>query len=154
MDLLTFLGDTGKIALGAVIGAVGGWIVARMSRDEARAARFADRVRELGAIVLDSARRFEAAIGESKEGVNLGNDVPRQIGELRLIARRKDTLEILSSLEGALWWAGEYRVGGPREAEPDAQRHKAIQDLRDLLDQLENAVRAELGMDPVPPLDF
>jgi hypothetical protein len=51
--LASWTGDAGKIALGALIGAVGAAIVARYNREEAREARFASRLRELTLQVMD-----------------------------------------------------------------------------------------------------
>ena len=51
--LASWTGDAGKIALGALIGAIGAAVVARYSREEAREARFANRLRELTLQVMD-----------------------------------------------------------------------------------------------------
>lgn len=85
--------------------------------------------------------------------MKIGADVPRQVRELRLIARRRATIEVLDRFDGYIWWAAEFRVGGPREHEGNDPRHKALNDLRDTLSELENAIRAELGLKPIPEQD-
>jgi hypothetical protein len=51
--LASWTGDAGKIALGALIGAIGAAVMARYNREEAREARFASRLRELTLHVMD-----------------------------------------------------------------------------------------------------
>jgi hypothetical protein len=87
------LAGLGGAVLGARIAAGATLRAADQAREEARLARFADRIRELGAIVLDSAHRFTEAVNEDKPTANLGEDVPRQIRELRLIVRHSATVK-------------------------------------------------------------
>jgi hypothetical protein len=53
--LTSWTGDAGKVALGALIGALGAWIVAWQNRRESRDARFADRKRELAVQAISEA---------------------------------------------------------------------------------------------------
>jgi hypothetical protein len=60
--LAAWTGDAGKIALGALIGAIGAWIVARMNRDEARETRFVADGRRLAAEFLRVTEDLAAAV--------------------------------------------------------------------------------------------
>ena len=56
-NLAAWSGDAGKIALGALIGALGAWIVARTNREEARRTRFHDDLRRVATDLYQAAER-------------------------------------------------------------------------------------------------
>jgi hypothetical protein len=161
--VVEFLANTGPVVVGALVGALGGYVVARMSRDEARAARFADRVRELGAIVSDSTERIWDALNTGARDVNVGADLPRQMRELRLVARQPETINAVDSLKVNLDSAVDHRAGGPLDPARASTEEKvldaieggqgSLERLRKSRRRFDNAIRAELGLDPLPAIE-
>lgn len=162
MDNLTAIGvaiiaaaaGLGGAFLGVRVAARATLQAAERAQEAARVARFADRIRELGGIVLDSAYRFTEAVNEGKPTANLGEDAPRQIRELRLIVRHDPTGLVLDDLLNTLYILDDVRVGGEDESDPGKLRGGQVIESRDLQQKLESALRSELEMTPLPRRNF
>jgi hypothetical protein len=146
--LIGALAGLGGAILGSRIAGRATLQAAIEAREEARLARFADRIRELGGIVLDSAHRFRDAVEERQPTAHLGVDCPRQIRELRLVVRHNTTGLVLDEMLTTLSVIDLYRPGGKRE-NPEQLRRLLIE-CRQQLRALEDAIRDELGLRPAP----
>lgn len=142
----------GGAFLGSQIAARATLQAAEQQREEARVARFADRIRELGDLVLDSTYRFTEAVNEGDEGANLGRTVPHQVRELRLVVRLDGTGLVLDELLGCLTLLDYIRPGGGDHT-PNMVGQQ-IQRSRELQERTEDALRAELGLGPAPREDM
>jgi hypothetical protein len=147
-------------ALGSTVGALGAWVVARANRDEAREARFADRVRMLAAQIIETAvGNYALATTHRHERVR----VPDWRGpflELKLIVRQAGTYAAVVRFEDAnadLWGSVVgSRVHDQLGLEDTPAGVKREQDeWSDLMVEwdaaqlaFEDAMRAELGGSP------
>ena len=159
--------EAAKIAADAAHeSSVAAWATANDDRDEARAARFADRVRELAAQMLATADRFataaEAFDGHERLNAKLATRMPetsspsldKQFGaaaqELHLLVRLPTTYAAIATftqavarMENELPW-----LGGVSD-----DFTAAIAACRRQVPTFEDAIRDELGRDPIkrPP---
>ena len=139
----------GGAMVGARIAARATLQAAKQAQDEARLARFADRIREVGASVLNSANRFTEAVNEGMASARLGSDVPNQIAELRLIVRHEATATILDELLSALMLLDSMQPGG-EFSEDTSMRSSQVVASRERQNVLETQLRAELELAPAP----
>jgi hypothetical protein len=133
---------------------VAAWGSARDDRDEARAARFADRVRELAAQMLDSAQSYTALVFLIHERAgwvepykgplpSLESTFGQVAQELRLIVRLSATYEAVVTLASAVTAVNNLYdswIGFPEGSWTEAE-----QECRTAMARFEAAVRAELG---------
>ena len=165
-DWGSWLGDAGKVALGALIGAVGAWIVARMNRSEARAARFADRIRELTAQLTEMADKQRVGItGQMilRQGEPVAplpavkwefQKYDQYVRELQLIVQSPRSYEATTKFHQAMVLLQDFAYdkgqvpGAPDHAEVAAWR-QTLDRFTKARDTLEDAIRVELGVQPV-----
>jgi multidrug efflux pump subunit AcrA (membrane-fusion protein) len=138
------------------------WGSAREDREEARAARFADRVRELAVEVGQTAETILGAAHveiRTRSGGYMPTDVSvpvdpkldRWMRELRLISRLAETREATDRLDIALNRALSYVVtgqrGGVRHIPTSIDGWEDAEDVAwNALDSFETAIQAELGV--------
>ena len=161
---------------GAILGA---WIGARAARDAARAsqveaqadredarqARFADRIRDLAVSLAHEADRVLAGV-QAEVRLRAGGYMPtdvsvqvdpgwdRWVRELRLVSRRPGTRKAADQLDVALGrvlaFAVQPRGGGSRAIPSNVNGWEAADaECWDALDAFEAAIHAELGVDQV-----
>jgi hypothetical protein len=175
--LAAWTGDAGKIALGALIGAVGAWIVARMNRSQAREARFADQTRELCVEVIAEAlvcmsdlRRHVAArsvgaVTDPSALPDYRNTALMRSALLRLamVANRFEVVRAgrrlmtaLENLQARYGWASWHESGVPDLTFSNedwlAFQHEAAE-VDALAAAFINAVRTEHGRQPLSDAD-
>ena len=159
---------------GAVVGAIAGvtggvlgagitaWTTRQTAADTLRDAwdaRFADRIRDLAAQMLDSADRYVTACDRVK-APRWNKDVPEppqpELGhtfgqvaqELRLLARLPATQAAVGGLSTAVEKV-KFEVEVDWIAGPAGSWGRAQQGYRAAVEQFEDAVRVELGRSPI-----
>ena len=147
--LIAAAAGLGGAFLGARVSARATLQATERASEEARLSRFSDRIRELGAIVLATADRFTEAVNEDVLHLNLGNDIPRHIRELRLVVRHEATGKLLDELQGTLIVLDTTRAGAEWEDKVDL-RNSQVRESRELQEKLEDALRSELELPPAP----
>lgn len=165
----------GLAAIGGAI--LGAWIGARAARDAARAsqveaqadredarqARFADRIRELAVSLAHEADRVLAGVqaeARLRDGGYMPTDVSVQVDpgwdrwvrELRLVSRRPGTGNAADRLDVTLGHVLAYSVqprgGGSRVIPSNVDGWEAADaECWDALEEFEDAIHAELGVD-------
>jgi hypothetical protein len=138
--------------------------VAEADREEARAARFADRERELAGEILAGADRFESgcssvmAAAYHRNTVGPLPEIPdswrRAAQELRLLVRLPSSYQAIFVLDNDLtvmeWFSpGELVPAAPNRAEAWASFLKRGSDYRATRTAFEDAIRLELGRQPI-----
>jgi hypothetical protein len=141
--------------------------VADADREEVRAARFADRVRELAICIAQAADAtldgVDAEVFSRQKGntptdvtVLMPPDWGRWVRELRLVSRRPDTRMATNALDDAmdsvLGFTIQGEKGGSRPIPSNAPGWDAAYEAgRVALEAFEDAIRAELGVVQVRP---
>ncbi len=136
---------------------------AQSDREDARQARFADRIRELAVSLSHGADAailgVQNEVGERQVGyisttvsVKVDPGWDRWIRELHLVSRRSETRDATDRLDTAvgqvLGFAVQGRPGGAVTIRiPTDGWDEAEHECRDALDAFESAVQAELGVD-------
>jgi hypothetical protein len=159
-------GDAGKFALGALIGAIGGGLVSRANRAEAREGRFADRIRELAAQIIYTGFKFRAAVGDQLQmrqeepekalpQIDFNNwEFLQALRELELIVRRPESSVALSRFHLAVmdfkrFDKSKSETKGPPDDNDWQEWARVWTTWERALVRLEDAIRVELGVCPV-----
>lgn len=171
-SVAAWMGDSGKVALGALIAALAGLAVGWMGRVESRAsrqadsaARFSDRIRELAVQALEAGDRDYEAVAKAVLAARVAHrtgtwDFPEHSGlqlalrELSLLVLRPQTLDVVFDFEQAFLrvnaLGADYINHGEKQVSFDwwvESQHRYFA----ASDAFANAIRAELGR---PPRDF
>jgi hypothetical protein len=141
----------------AVVGTIAGSMLSRQdsrrAAEEARIGRFEDRILQVAAELLDVSLRYrtwvfdrlmerEAALARE---MNLEEDFPRLVWELRLMVREQETRNALDRLDVIMWDVALFKNDGP---ERRGEFFFLDRDWRAARYAFENAMRAELRVFP------
>jgi Arc/MetJ family transcription regulator len=165
-NAVNWTGDAGKVVLGALVGAVGAWIVARMNRGEARAARFADRIRELTARLIDMTDKQRRGVRDqfSLRRMYPGTPMPpldwheweyqQTLRELQLIVQKPGSYVTLTKFDQAVLAIQAYEYGqGAKPGAIDEDEYEEFSETWEewdrMRDAVEDAIRVELGAQAV-----